>query len=90
MADPSDLRRKRILYRSHRRGTREMDLLLGSFADRHVTEMSVGQLGRFEALLESSDPDLYDWITRREPVPREFDDDVMRLLQDFRLSLPNL
>ncbi|MGH6916010.1 MAG: succinate dehydrogenase assembly factor 2, partial [Geminicoccales bacterium] len=60
--DLSDARRKRLRYRAWHRGTKEMDLLLGRFADAQLAGMTPAQLDAFEALLCESDPDLYDWI----------------------------
>jgi len=79
-----DIRRKRLLFRSWHRGTKETDLLLGSFAERHLAGMSEAQLDRYEALLEENDAALFDWITGRVPPPGEHDSDVLRLLMDFR------
>ncbi|NNG02770.1 MAG: succinate dehydrogenase assembly factor 2 [Inquilinus sp.] len=79
-------RRRRLRFRCWHRGTREADLLLGSFADRHVERMDEAQLDRLERLLGSSDPDLYNWMTDREPVPPHLDTDVMRLLKKHRYA----
>ncbi|WP_245593398.1 succinate dehydrogenase assembly factor 2 [Azospirillum halopraeferens] len=81
-----EVRRRRLRFRAWHRGTREMDLLMGSFADAHVPEFDTPQLDRFEALLELSDPDLYNWMNGREPVPAEHESDVMRLLTRFRFT----
>ncbi len=48
--------RKRLRYRSWHRGTKELDLLLGSFADRHLDTFDQGQLARLEILLEVPEP----------------------------------
>ncbi|AWK86894.1 succinate dehydrogenase assembly factor 2 [Azospirillum thermophilum] len=85
-AESVETRRKRLRFRSWHRGTREMDLLMGSFADAHIGSFDHPQLDRFEALLELGDPDLYDWMNGRAPVPAEHDSDVMRLLMDFRYT----
>jgi antitoxin CptB len=77
----TDARRRRILFRSWHRGTQEIDLLLGSFADDVLADFDSAQPDRFEALLDCNDVDLLDWITGRRPPPREYDDDVMRLLR---------
>ena len=82
-----DLRRKRLHYRSWHRGTKELDLLLGGFADRHLAEFSPAQLDRFEALLQNSDPDIYLWISGREPIPEAHDDDIMALLRNFKIKI---
>jgi antitoxin CptB len=78
--DP-DARHRRILFRSWRRGTQEVDLLLGSFADDFVAGFDDAHLDRFEALLDCHDVELLDWITGRCTPPREHDHDVMRLLR---------
>lgn len=62
-------RRRRVQFRAWRRGMREMDLLLGPFADATLATMAEADLGAFEALLELPDPDLYGWIGGAEPVP---------------------
>jgi antitoxin CptB len=84
MIDPLDTRRKRLLFRSWHRGTKETDLLLGSFAERHLPELTPDQLDRYEALVDREDSDLYDWLIGRLPPPPEFDTDVFRMLLAFR------
>lgn len=73
-------RTERLRFRSWHRGTREMDLLLGTFADENLPAFSEAQLDQYEAILEISDPDLYNWMTGKEPVPPEEDTDVMQKL----------
>jgi antitoxin CptB len=81
--DP-DIRRKRLLYRSWHRGTREADLLLGGFAEAHLAGFDEARLDHYEALLECPDADLFDWIAGRAMPPPEHDHDVTRLLLAFR------
>ena len=71
--DPTDIRRKRLLFRSWHRGTREADLILGSFAERISPGSTTAQLDRFEALLEVPDAELFDWIAGRAAPPPEHD-----------------
>jgi antitoxin CptB len=78
-----EARRKRLYFRCWHRGTREVDLLVGPFADRHLDTFSAEQLDRLERLLEVSDVDLYAWVVGRAPVPAEHDHDVMKLLMGF-------
>jgi antitoxin CptB len=47
--------------------------------------MTAEQLDRYGALLENSDPDLYDWVAGRQPVPPALDHDVMALLKSFQV-----
>ncbi|MBV8889645.1 MAG: succinate dehydrogenase assembly factor 2 [Alphaproteobacteria bacterium] len=84
MTAPLDFRRKRLSFRSWHRGTREADLLLGSFADAHLAGFTSEQLDRYETLLECPDADLYDWIAGRASPPSAYDNDVTRLLLSFR------
>jgi len=64
------VRQKRLRFRCWHRGTREMDLLLGGFADRHIASFQPADLDALEALLECPDPEIYAWITghRAEPA----------------------
>jgi len=80
VGDPNPVRRKKLLFRSWHRGTREADLLLGSFAEQHLDLLNPDQLDRYEALLGVEDNVLYDWITKRATPPPILDTDVLRLL----------
>jgi antitoxin CptB len=81
---PLDIRRKRLLFRSWHRGTREADLILGSFAGSYLAGFDDPQLDRFEALLDVADAELFDWINGRAAPPSEHNHDVTRLLLAFR------
>jgi len=85
---PPDIRRKRLLFRSWRRGTRETDLILGRFAEAHLADFDAAQLDLYEALLECSDADVFDWVSGRAAPPAAQDHDVMRLLLAFRSAPP--
>ena len=87
MGDPDRVRRKKLFYRASHRGTREADLLLGTFAERNLARFDARQLDEFEALLEIEDGLLYLWIAGRAAPPAERCSEVMRLLLDFRLRL---
>ena len=80
MPDKTATRRKRLLYRSWHRGTHELDLILGRFADAHMDALTVAQLDAYETLLGIADPDLYNWVSGREPIPPIHDNDVIRLI----------
>lgn len=64
-----DPRRKRLLYRAWHRGTREMDLIVGRFADAHLSDLTEIELDEFEMLIEVPDPDLYAALTGARPLP---------------------
>ncbi|HKT19092.1 MAG TPA: succinate dehydrogenase assembly factor 2 [Stellaceae bacterium] len=86
MAEAMETRKKRLLYQSGHRGTKESDLLLGAFAAAHLHAFDAAQLDRFEALLAEDDGDLFDWISGRAVPPHEKMSDVLHLLLRFRFS----
>ncbi len=69
MSEDRETRLKRLRVRSWRRGTREMDLILGPFADARLDGLDAATLDRYERLLDENDWDLYYWITGARPVP---------------------
>lgn len=75
--------RKKLIFRSWHRGTREIDLLLGRFADAHLPGFDAGELQQYEDLLVNSDPDLYNWITGKETPPANLGSDVLQKLINF-------
>ena len=80
---PVTLHRNRLRFKSWHRGTQESDLLLGSFADSCLAGLDARQLDRFEALLDCSDPDLFEWILGTGVPPAEHDHDVLHLLRAY-------
>lgn len=81
-----DSRLKRLRMRAWRRGFREMDLILGPFADQHAQDLPEDELAAFEALLQEADQDVYGWIIGREPPPAAHDTSLMKKLQAFQPS----
>ncbi len=65
-------RLKRLKMRSWRRGTKEMDLILGPFADHELGGLGAVELDLFDALLSENDQDLYPWITGASLPPARF------------------
>ncbi|MDR3495276.1 MAG: succinate dehydrogenase assembly factor 2 [Ancalomicrobiaceae bacterium] len=61
-------RKKRALYQAWHRGTKEMDLLLGQFADAALATMSEAEMDAFEAILNETDRDLFSWVVGSEPA----------------------
>jgi len=62
-------KRKRLIFRSWHRGTKEMDQIMGSFANDYVPNFDETQLDLYEEVLQNSDPELYDWICGRCEPP---------------------
>jgi antitoxin CptB len=88
VTSPSDIRRKRLLFRSWHRGTRESDLILGRFADANLAAFDEAQLDLYEALLDCADADIFDWVAGRAVPPPEQDHDVTRLLLAYSKTPP--
>jgi antitoxin CptB len=79
-----DDRRKRLLFRCWHRGTREMDLILGRFADAEIGTLSDGELAELEVLIEVPDPDLYAALTGDRPIAREYAGPLFERIKAFR------
>ncbi len=69
--DNISIMRKRLTFRSWHRGTREMDLMLGRFAEACLPEMGEAELGLYDRFLDNNDPDIFNWVSGYEPVPVE-------------------
>lgn len=69
MRETAEARRKRMLMRSWRRGTREMDLILGPWADAHLAGLGPDDLATYEVLLAENDQDLMAWILGPSAAP---------------------
>ena len=83
-----DDRRKRLLFRSWHRGVREMDLVLGQFADAQIDQLSDDELNVYELLLEAPDPEIFKWITGTAETPANYDTPVLRRIRDFHVEVP--
>ncbi|BBE71249.1 succinate dehydrogenase assembly factor 2 [Oharaeibacter diazotrophicus] len=83
-----DVRRRKALYHAWHRGTRELDLLLGRFADAEIAALSEAELGEFEALMEVPDRELFGWILGREPIPAERDGGVLARIVEYAKANP--
>lgn len=62
MDETIEMRRKRAAWRAGHRGTKELDLLVGRFADARLAQMSESDLGHFERLLAVNEPELQAWL----------------------------
>lgn len=72
MTEPEADRRKRLAMRAWRRGTKEMDLILGPYGDAHLAGMDATALQLFDALLLEADPDLLTWVLGQTAPPDRF------------------
>jgi len=81
-----DERRRRILYRSWHRGIREMDLVLGRFADAQIARWSDAELDDYERLLEIPDQQFFAWVSGAETISADYDTAMFRRLREFHDS----
>lgn len=71
---------KKLLFKASHRGTKEMDIILGNFANKNLESMDIDNLKLFEELLEIPDPDLYKWFTSEDiNIPEKFLDLVKEI-----------
>ncbi len=78
-----DDHRKKLRFRAWRRGFREIDLILGPFADAKLASLTEAQLAEFERLLDAPDQEAYAWIVGAEPTPAEYATETMALIRAF-------
>ena len=78
-----DTRRGKLLFRCWHRGMREMDLIMGRFADAAIEQLTSDELAEFEHLLEVPDRELLGWIIGEADVPPDYDTALFRRLRDF-------
>ena len=76
MSEPDETRLKRLRMRSWHRGTREMDLILGRFADAGLAGLDAARLDSFEQFLSENDHDLYRWVASAENTPQRYEEIV--------------
>ena len=81
-----DDRRKRLLFRCWHRGTREMDLILGRFADAEIANLSDGEMTELERLIEIPDPDLYAALTGDQPLGPAYAGALFDRIKAFRAT----
>ena len=67
-----DVVRKRLLIRSWRRGTKELDLILGQFSDKNLNMLKMPELNLYEQFLSNDDYLIYNWLFSKEDSPKIF------------------
>ncbi len=81
--DEDAVRRRKIRFRAWHRGTREMDLIMGRFADAKLAMLDPASLDSFEALMEQPDPDLYKWVSGETLPPGDVDAAFLARIRAF-------
>lgn len=80
------MRRRKMRYRAWHRGTREMDLVLGPYADAHLEKLDMSELDRLEQLMEEEDTDLLKWVMGQELPPASIDAALLAEIIAFRIA----
>jgi len=78
-----DARKRRLLFRCRHRGIREMDFVLGRFADAELPALEGAELDVLESWLDIPDQQIFAWVNGSEPTPLEIDTPMFRRLCDF-------
>lgn len=81
--DNLEILRKRLYYQSQHRGMKEMDFVLGGFAEKFIQTMTAQELRQFEDLLDFSDQELYGWLFEKTPLPEGDLRELVKMLNDF-------
>ncbi|MFY8031779.1 MAG: succinate dehydrogenase assembly factor 2 [Devosia sp.] len=80
------MRRRRMKYRAWHRGTKEMDLVLGPYADQHLDGLDAAGLDRLEKLMDEEDTDLLKWVMGQELPPPGIDRALLEEIIAFRIA----
>lgn len=78
-----DPRRRKILFRCWHRGMREVDLLLGQFADARIDKLSEVELDELEQFMEAQDADIFSWFAGSKPVAPEYAAPIFETIRAF-------
>jgi antitoxin CptB len=79
-------RQRKVLFRAWRRGVREIDLIVGRFADAHIATLDAAALNDFERLIEAPNAELYAWVAGGEAPPAAYDTAVLAKLRAFHMG----
>ena len=71
--------RKRLSIKSWRRGTKELDLILGQFSDKNLAELKMSELNLYELFLSNDDYLIYNWLFGKEDSPKIFKSLIKRI-----------
>ncbi|CAN7296863.1 MULTISPECIES: succinate dehydrogenase assembly factor 2 [Ensifer] len=85
-----DPRRRRILFRAWHRGIREMDLILGQFAEAELSALSDIELDELEIIMGEEDNDLVRWIIGEKPVPERYQTPMFTRIAAYRPNFERL
>jgi antitoxin CptB len=79
--DDLETRKKRLKFQCWHRGFKELDLILGHFADQFLDDLSESDTADLENLLRAPDHDIYGWINSKMPVEEAYDTPIFQRLK---------
>jgi Uncharacterized conserved protein len=86
MNNETDNLKKRLIYRSQYRGTKEMDKLIGSFVKSNIDKLNIIQLKELEKFLEIDDDTLYKFYNNEE-IEIDFSNfEILELFRNFQYN----
>ncbi|MCY4336930.1 MAG: succinate dehydrogenase assembly factor 2 [Litoreibacter sp.] len=80
--EPRETRERRLKLRSMRRGIKEMDLILGGFAQEGLRDLSDADLALYDEMLSENDHDMYAWASGQVPAPERFAELMQRVVEN--------
>ncbi len=81
-----EVRRKRLLWRATRRGIKEMDIIVGGFAEANLQRLGAAELDAFERVLDIPDQDLLSYATRQSDIPPDLRSAMLDAVLAYRPS----
>ena len=82
-SDGLDARRRRLLFRCRHRGIREMDFVLGHFADAELTSLNDSEMDELETWLEVPDQQIFAWVNGSDRPPADIETALFGQLRAF-------
>ena len=74
---------RKLTYRSWHRGTKELDMILGNFAESNLHNLNETELNEYLAILDEEDPDLYQWLVNNQNPNKNIDMNIINKIRDF-------
>ena len=81
-----DQLKKKIIYRSNYRGTKEMDKLLGAFTKKYINQLNQDELIDLEKLLDIDDTSLYNFFNGIDNEIKYDETNVLKLFKNFKYN----
>lgn len=78
-----ELKIKKLIYRSAHRGCKEMDVILGPFAEQKLAALSAEDIEQYEKFIQEDDWDIYAWVSGKLPMPDEYIDGIGKKVTEF-------